>query len=282
MIGVRACFLASLMLTSCAPLSSGSIAKVPVSAQYVAMGSSFASGPGVNDNYARQVARSLNLNLVDVSCGGATTNHVLNGWNELPPQIAALTLETRFVTVTIGGNDIGYISSLFVGSCTAEGVAGDAVKAACAGMRARMGAGRAQVPTAPDETKWALVETGLQKIAAEVKRRAPRARLIFVEYLTVVPAGRKCAAMPLSSEAVRSARDMAARLARVTQAVALKAGAEFLPVANLSRGHDACAKMPWTTGFVPAVSAPAGGFVPYHPNLAGMTAVAKALIKKLS
>ena len=76
---------------------------MPVGARYVAMGSSYASGPGVthaadardprcsrsNDNYAHQVARTLQLDLVDVSCGGATTKHVLEGWNELPPQIAA-------------------------------------------------------------------------------------------------------------------------------------------------------------------------------------------------
>src|ERR1700712_5265347 len=59
-------------------------------ARYVAMGSSYAAGPGIDPveqprtrcgrstrNYAHQLAGRRSLTLVDVSCGGATTAHVL-------------------------------------------------------------------------------------------------------------------------------------------------------------------------------------------------------------
>ena len=77
----------------------------PAGSKYVAMGSSFAAGPGITtpdegtparctrskDNYARQLARRRGLKLTDVSCSGATTAHMAasqqtkNGTN--PPQL---------------------------------------------------------------------------------------------------------------------------------------------------------------------------------------------------
>lgn len=293
---LRALAPAILLLVSCAPLPANVVGKLPAGARYVAMGSSFASGPGVtqladdrdprctrsNDNYARQVARRLKLDLFDVSCGGATTQHVLNGWDELPPQIDVLTADTQLVTVTIGGNDIGYIGQLFAGSCGTDAASSDASKAACAGFRARASsATSASQPVVSDEAKWSAAEAGLTAIAAEVTRRSPRARLVFVEYLTVVPNGKSCGTIPVSAEAAQKGRDTARRLSRLTRKVALRSGAEFLPVASLSQGHDACAKTPWVTGFVPAVPASGKPFVPYHPNLDGMTAVADALVAKL-
>src|ERR1700712_2315990 len=73
-------------------------------ARYVAMGSSFAAGPGVDPveqppptcgrstrNYAHHFAGRRSLMLVDVSCGGATTAHVLGPWQDIPPQIDSIT-----------------------------------------------------------------------------------------------------------------------------------------------------------------------------------------------
>jgi lysophospholipase L1-like esterase len=88
--------------------------------RYVAMGSSFAAGPGIpsyyedpptpcarsNNNYAHQLASRLNLNLTDVSCSGATTAHLTGPRGAIPPQLDALTSDTRLVTLTIGGNDL--------------------------------------------------------------------------------------------------------------------------------------------------------------------------------
>lgn len=99
---------------------------------YVAMGDSFSAGEGnspyfswtdTSDNqchrsnpsaYPEWLAQtpSLNLNLTDfVACSGATTDNVLNGGqygNELP-QVDALDDRTDVVTITIGGNDIGFV-----------------------------------------------------------------------------------------------------------------------------------------------------------------------------
>lgn len=245
---------------------------------YVAMGSSFAAGPGImpsadtpptrcgrsSDNYAHQLARRMKFELTDVSCGGATTAHLLGSWNELPPQLDAVKPETRLVTITIGGNDIGYIGGLMAASC-----AGDQTTEICKALAARRPAGQS-APSEPDEAAWQLLEAQLDTITMEVRRRAPNARLIFVDYLSVLPRKQMCSATPIGPPQANQARDKAARLAAITARAARKAGADVIRASQMSAEHDACSKTPWMTGLI------AGG-VPYHPNLAGMTAVADAL-----
>ena len=64
-------------------------------------------------NYAHLVAARLSYDLVDVTFSGATTAHVLSERQRgAPPQIDALTGAEDLVTVTIGGNDAGYVPLL--------------------------------------------------------------------------------------------------------------------------------------------------------------------------
>lgn len=103
----------------------------PSPVNYVAMGDSFASGqgnapylPGTDGGntcrrsyqaYARIMGMSplTPLQLTDfVACGGAKTDHITGNWtngnsNE-GPQVDALSGDTEVVTVSIGGNDIGF------------------------------------------------------------------------------------------------------------------------------------------------------------------------------
>ena len=95
------------------------------------MGSSFASGPGIGqrapgsprragrsaENYASLLASKLGLRLTDVSYSGAITADVLSrrpdGW---PAQLDAITEDTGLVTMTCGGNDVGYVTRLLLSS----------------------------------------------------------------------------------------------------------------------------------------------------------------------
>lgn len=106
----------------------------PQSAKYVAMGDSYSAGEGVpafevgtdvaasegtenkchrsRQAYSQILASNpaLNLNRLNfVACSGATISDVLYSgqWNE-PPQIEALSADTAVVTLTIGGNDVGF------------------------------------------------------------------------------------------------------------------------------------------------------------------------------
>lgn len=280
-------------LAGCVQQSGVSASSISAGSTYVAMGSSFAAGPGItdlaetppnrcqrsHDNYAQQLARKRGLTLVDVSCGGATTGHILGPWNELPAQIDAVTPQTRLVTVTIGGNDVGFIATLMSGSCQGDlSGASKVLVETCDAMQAyaRSNPRAASVAgNASGEAAWVKVEQGLEEIASQVHRRAPQARLIFVDYIGILPPETLCEALPLSNEAAEQARVIASRLEALTEAVAAHSGAELLKASALSQGHDACARDAWGTGLIkPAGSA---RFAPYHPTLAAMTGIATAL-----
>lgn len=107
------------------------------SLEYVAMGDSYSSGEGVpyflygTDTSTNKCHRSENAypslldrnNTLDlqltsfVACSGATTDTLLNGgsgagtWGE-GAQLDALSSSTDIVTLTIGGNDVGFASVL--------------------------------------------------------------------------------------------------------------------------------------------------------------------------
>jgi hypothetical protein len=247
-------------------------------AVYVAMGSSFAAGPGIApsanskpamcarsaNNYAQQLAKRRGLELVDVSCSGATTSGVLDGWAGIRPQIEALTAETRLVTITIGGNDVSYI--------------GGVMSASCRQVNSASGA-RCPAALPPKEERWTGLEAALRRIAAEVKQRAPKAQLIWVDYPVVLPEKRLCAATPLSPQDAGISRAIAKRLAALTARVARETGSSTLAASRLTAGHDACARDPWMNGYPVKGGKPVSA--PYHPTLPGMTAIAAALDRML-
>lgn len=296
----RGMALGALALSACASAERPHMAPSSPPARYVAMGSSFASGPGITrsadnppnrcarsmDNFAHQLARKRGLALVDVSCGGATSEHILGPWAELPPQIDAVTADTALVTITIGGNDLGYIGNLMVDSCNTSSGQDKPRIPMCEGMlayAAKLSPGiKHLVVPAPTEEGWRATEERMERIAQEVRRRAPKARLIFVDYFTVLPNERLCDKIPISAEIETRVRAIATRLADLTAAVARRTGSGLIRTSVLSKGHDACSATPWVTGFQPTTQAPGDmAFAPYHPNLAGMTAVAEAVDKEL-
>lgn len=246
------------------------------------MGSSFAAGPGLGPaeagsperchrttaNYATLVAARLDLRLDDVSCGGATTEHILGPWNELPPQISAVTSDTQLVTVTIGGNDLNYVGNLFAATCP-RGSTMHAGKAAFTCPEARL----------PNESDYARVKANLHEIAARVHRQAPHARLVFIQYVTLVP-GTACDKGRLSAGLVEPIRELGLRLAAITAKVAKETGAGLVSADELSRDHTPCDPEPWSNGFTPQMASTQS--VPWHPNRAGMAGIAKALEEELA
>jgi lysophospholipase L1-like esterase len=268
--------LSVMALAACAQTPSAA-PSLPPGATYVAMGSSFAAGPGIPDyyeatpapcyrstqNYAHQLASRLKLSLTDVSCSGATTAHLTGPRGAIPAQLDALTPDTRLVTVTIGGNDLGYIGGLTTASCAGlmkeTGIAAD-----CAPMI---------VP--PAEQTYADLAARMDTVAKEIRRRAPQAQLVFVDYLAVLPESGTCPATPLDAFQADGARYTARRLAEITRTVAGQNGASIITASELSKGHDACSADPWMNGY-PRPEAPVNGAL-YHPNAKGMTAVADAL-----
>lgn len=251
--------------------------------RYVALGSSMAAGPGIRPratgspwqagrsqrNYPHLVAARLGLDLVDVTFSGATTANILaERQRGAPPQISALDGTEELVTITIGGNDVGYVQMLFAAGLPQP-------------LRAVPWLGsmvRTQVDRQARQAALRDVRVSLQNVGREVRMRCPQARVCFVDYLTLLPpAGTP--APPLSAVDTETGRWVAEELEQATAEAAAQTGCELVRVGEPSRSHHAWSQEPWTTKFgLPLPGRPA----PLHPNAAGMRAVADLVVAKVN
>jgi lysophospholipase L1-like esterase len=241
------------------------------------MGSSYAAGAWIGalapdspqrcgrtqNNYAHLLAARMSLELTDVSCGGATTSQILGSWSDLAPQIDALTADTRLVTVTVGGNDLDYVKNLMAATCYKLPSTASARHGKCPPL------------TWPTPIEYLTLEQHLREIAQAVRRRSPQAVLVFVEYVRILPNGPGCASVPLGKAESTAARKTFRQLSEVTERAANAEGAFTLKTGQLSKGHDACAKIPWGAGHP-------GKPADWHPTAAGHEAIAEALFARLS
>ena len=243
--------------------------------RYVAIGSSMAAGPGIRPgahgapfrsgrsarNYAHLVAARLGLDLVDVTYSGATTaNELARRQNCTPPQLSALDGSESLVTITIGGNDVGYVPLLMAAS-----LPWPARLVPLLGCRLRE-----LLDSDARDRALAQVAGSLCKVGRAVRRRAPRAQVLFVDYLTLLPpAGQD--ALPISRADADLGRHVAEALEQATAQAAQDSDCGLVKAGDASRERHAWSSDPWTTRFgLPLPGRPA----PLHPNAAGMRAVA--------
>jgi lysophospholipase L1-like esterase len=229
---------------------------------YVALGSSIASGFGISEqstdcgrssrDYGQLIAAHYHLKLTDVSCGAAVIAHVVDtpqGTN--PPQISALSPDTKLVTVSVGGNDINY-------NGTAVGC-GD--PATVCSAPATLDANAAKV--GPD----------LRNMIEKIKAASPSAIIVFVTYPREVPDG-TCAALSFTDAEAAVVRDMGARLERIfVDFSKQEPGVVFVDPYVAPGDHTGCAPAAerWTAGHVPD-----DGFA-YHPTALGHEVMARMI-----
>lgn len=228
------------------------------------LGSSFAAGPDIppqlkpleamrsGNNYPHLLAKHLNADLTDLTVSGATLLNITVDWQDswsslkFPPQISGLPQDTDVVTITAGGNDLNYIGGLISDAC----------------------GGDVQRPSlSPNE----LAER-FGGVLDEIHKRAPTARVFLVEYLAILgPETKANQDIPLSQERI----DYHCRIASILQnayAVVEQDRSEWcerVTIHHLSQGHVLGSKEPWVGSLT---SGPL-----FHPNLAGMEAVAGIL-----
>lgn len=220
-------------------------------------------------NYPHLIAGRLGLDLTDVTYSGATTAHILHKRQDgAPAQADALDGSEHLVTITIGGNDAGYVPLLFAATAPRLLRALPVIGPALRGLLD---------PSARDRALDGIAAS-LYDVGTGVRRRCPNARVMFVDYLTLLPPV-GAPAPPLSADVADLARHVAHRLAALTAEAARDSGCESVAVSDASRGHHAWSADPWTIG--------AGSFLPgrpkpFHPNAAGMAAVADLVTARLS
>jgi lysophospholipase L1-like esterase len=266
-----------VLVSATAPAASAASSALKPGDKYVSLGSSFASGPAIPDvadqsclrstnNYPNLVARQLKLALTDVSCGAATTDHIITtpqGVHQL--QIDAVTPDTKLVTVTIGGNDVNYTATNLI--CSGDAIAGND----CLGT---------SVQPNDIDANLAALPAKLDATIQAIKDKAPNATIVMLPYLRVLPAvAAPCPpSVPMSTPTLYYLDGFSDKLHQAIKQAATKAKVVFVD-SYLPKGHDACAPEAkrWVEGAQPASPAFA-----YHPNGAGMKAQAKMIVAALA
>jgi lysophospholipase L1-like esterase len=217
-------------------------------AHYVALGDSVASGVGAapytdatcqrsDGSYPALVAAAKRIrDFTFAACSGAKTADLTG------TQLGGLSKATTTVTVTIGGNDLGF--SPGIGACL-QGTDADcqAVVTAAATFSTEVLPGR------------------LDDVYRQIRSRAPHARLVVTTYAHFFELTPECAAAPLSlvkRTALNQAVDV---LDNAIIGRAKHAGARIVDVRAAFAGHGACGAEPWMNGLT------ADGA--FHPNAAG-------------
>jgi lysophospholipase L1-like esterase len=244
----------SILAAVAAAIVSGSVASAPAQAatkQYVALGDSYASGVGTHSDsgscrqspgsYPRLWAarHQSTYTLTDKTCSGAKIADVRNN------QLSALSGSTALVTITVGGNDDGFKAT--VQNCVTYS---DAV---CS-VSTQLGSYYATHQLVDD----------LAALYADVKARAPHARIVVLGYPRLVASSGSCGVFDLSP-AKRSAMNANAdAMAQGLAAAAARQGIYSVDMIPPFEGHQACGSSPWINGIDP--NHPDDVF---HPNPAG-------------
>jgi GDSL-like Lipase/Acylhydrolase family len=246
---------------------------------YTALGDSYAAGPLIpnqslnplgcfrsDHNYAHLAAAAKGLTLTDVSCSGATTNDMTETQNvepgPNPPQFNGLSTSTGIVSLTIGGNDIGFTE--IIENC----ITYNPFSSPC----------KEQYDSGGHDQLAERIENAAPKVAAVLQgihTRSPSARVFVVNYPQILPTGSGCwPTIPLGFGDVPYLR---ATEERLNSMLATQAAANNATIVNwyaASAGHDACKSSGtrWVEPLIPGELA-----FPVHPNKAGMAGGAAAL-----
>jgi len=253
---------------------------------YVALGDSFTSGAGItaqlgpgtnptapttcrrsSDNYPSLAARTLGLTLHDVSCAGATTGDLLDSQGPgIPPQLSGLRRSTAFVSIGIGGNDVGF-SSIAANCASATPWGGTRTGWNCMSHYTVGGVDQLALSVSKAGTK---VMTSLE----EIRARAPHARVFVVGYPDIVPpTGSGCwPRLPFSEQELGYLNGVEGELNATLARDAATAGDVYVDMATPSASHNACTDD--DTRWVAPIAISAGRY-PLHPSTGGMAAMAQ-------
>jgi hypothetical protein len=273
--------LLQAFLLACAALATfAAFAASASAARYVALGDSYAAGPFIpnpvlplgclksDHNYSHLAAPSIGP-LRDASCSGAKTDDMANpqsieidGPN--PPQFNSLEAGTEVVSLTIGGNDIGFSE----------------VAQSCITLNPFSSPCKDKYDSGGHDQLAERIEATAPKVAAVlqgVHARSPGARVYVLNYPAIFPeTGHGCwPQMPVSYADAPYLRATEQRLDAMIATQAAANGATLVNWYQASIGHDACksSSVRWVEPLVPNNPA-----APIHPNLTGMQGAASLLV----
>jgi len=264
-------------------------------AEYVALGDSFSAGPLIapqiegaptecvrsGANYPSYLASYLKVKkFADVSCSGAVTADLYspqskrlglspNSKTDTTAQLDAVTPSTDLVTLGIGGNDFTIFRDV-IGQCVnqATKLPGESP---CRDHFTRGG-----VDLKMQDAK--AVQPRIEAAIANIRKRAPTAKIVIVGYLRILSGEGSCAAMPLKQADADWTDSIERQVNTSLSSAAGNTGATFIDAYALSKGHDVCAEADaWVNGSEAILFRAAA----FHPFREGMNAVAREVYRSL-
>ena len=182
-----------------------------------------------------------------------------------PPQFDRLTPTTTHVSITIGGNDIGFSS-----------IAEDCFSQTNSGTPCQ----DRYVTANGDEISQRIQDTApkVASVLQGIKQRSPNAQVLVVNYAAILPHSGNTGCwpvVPISDGDVPYVRAKQEELNKMLADQAAANGAALVDWYAASVGHDAC-QLPgikWVEG-----AAPTNAAAPLHPNLLGMIGAADLVV----
>ncbi len=186
----------------------------------------------------------------------------------MPPQLNAVTDAARLVTLTVGGDDLGFVS--IVKNCLAATPWGPTPSGrTCLSHYDAHGVDQLAGAVAALEPK---IAAALQAIHA----RAPAARVLVVGYPDLIPpSGTGCwPALPFTRTDAPYLRGVETDLNSMLAAEAAANGATYVDTYAPSARYSACSpsSVRWVEPIVPTSPA-----APLHPDAAGEAAIARII-----
>jgi lysophospholipase L1-like esterase len=256
------------VLAATGPASAATLVRAAAPVNYVALGDSYSSGLGAGDIISasgscdRSTAAYPELwasahapaSFAFVACAGATTSTVL------ATQLSALSPATTLVSVTIGGNDVGFQSVME--TCVLHST-GTCVSA---------------VDTAESETAGQL-PAELDSVLSAIAADAPAARVVVLDYPQLYDLSKSSLCVGLSTTDRTDLNQAATLLDGQIQAAAARHGDTFADVRAAFTGHQNCdGSSSWlhavnildvSESYHPTATGQADGYLPVFTAAAG-------------
>jgi lysophospholipase L1-like esterase len=215
-------------------LATAAPAAAQSSVSYVALGDSYSSGVGAGNYYSSSGScdRSANAysvlwgaanrpaSYLSVACSGATTSSVIS------TQLAALSSSTTLVSITVGGNDVGFTTVMETCVIFSTSTCVSAIDTADGEMSADL----------PGE-----MNTVLAAIAAS----APNARVVVLDYPQLYDLSKSSSCIGLSTTDRTDLNQAANELDNQIQAAAGRYNDVFADVRSQFSGHQICDPGSW-------------------------------------
>jgi lysophospholipase L1-like esterase len=262
---ITAIGIAALTLGLAAAMTAtGTPARAASSISYVALGDSYSSGVGAGDEsgscdqspnaYGPLWASANSASFTFAACSGATTSTVISS------QLSSLSASTTLVSITVGGNDVGFSS--IMETCILESTS-DCESAV------------SQAEQYADTT----LPGDLNTLFADIKADAPNAKVVVLDYPDFYDLS-VSVCVGLSSADHQALDNGVNILDGVIQTAAGNAGFYFADVRSEFSGHELCDDAGWLnsvdifdihTSYHPTATGQADGYLPVF------TAAAKAV-----